>query len=288
MFRPTHPRRSTRRGFTLVELLVVIGIIALLISILLPSLQSARRSAQEVACLSNMRQLTLAAQMYSNEYDGAMIAINFGFHPTNLQPNEDWTNTLTPYLGKEGAEQWIAWGNPASTNAAEFNEEVEIFICPTETEDVLNALDPFWRARRPTTYAVPVVVNSSANPSGFFQPNWTKVTQWESATYPLFTDIMPIGGSTFLGFQFFFGGAYDANEVAMEKQATNVAYRHGKPSIPNDGRPAHDNDTGRTAVGFLDGHAEPLVRSEFFEVNMSLPNRRVIQRFRADGFYATP
>ncbi|MEM6315802.1 MAG: hypothetical protein AAF743_17065, partial [Planctomycetota bacterium] len=192
-----------------------------------------------------------------------------------------------PYLGKEGAEQWIAWGNPASTNAAEFNEEVQIFICPTESEDVINAIDPFWRARRPTTYAVPMVVNSSANPSGFFQPNWTKVTQWDATSYPLFTDIMPVGGTGFLGFQFFFFGAYDAGEVAARREPINIAYRHGNPKTPDTG-PAHDNTTGRTAVGFLDGHAEGLVKDEFFEVNMSLPNRRVIQRFRADGFYATP
>jgi prepilin-type N-terminal cleavage/methylation domain-containing protein/prepilin-type processing-associated H-X9-DG protein len=60
------------RGFTLVELLVVIGIIALLISMLLPALNGVREKARQIKCMSNIRQLSMAAVMFANDHNGQM------------------------------------------------------------------------------------------------------------------------------------------------------------------------------------------------------------------------
>src|SRR5690348_17671107 len=86
------PRTYRHRGFTLVELLVVIGIIALLVSILLPALNKAREDAKRVRCLSNQRQLVMAWQMYASDNKGKIVGSNTPTYTTQGPDGRGWWN----------------------------------------------------------------------------------------------------------------------------------------------------------------------------------------------------
>ena len=86
---PTTSR--SRFGFTLIELLVVIAIIAILAAILFPVFARAREKARQTACLSNVKQLSLGAMMYSQDYDEQIL-------PAYLFSGYTWLDLVLPYV----------------------------------------------------------------------------------------------------------------------------------------------------------------------------------------------
>lgn len=94
-------RQWSRRAFTLVELLVVIGVIAVLASLLLPALSKARRRADSVRCATNLRQLGLGLRLYADDdSQGRLPAVDrVGPGPIGADPTPAWVFVLTNALG---------------------------------------------------------------------------------------------------------------------------------------------------------------------------------------------
>jgi prepilin-type N-terminal cleavage/methylation domain-containing protein/prepilin-type processing-associated H-X9-DG protein len=101
--------RNPHYGFTLIELLVVIAIIAILAAILFPVFAQAREKARQTSCLSNIKQITLGALMYMQDYDEAMCGERMGggtgcVWPPPPSPNAGivwtWRFAVTPYVSR--------------------------------------------------------------------------------------------------------------------------------------------------------------------------------------------
>ena len=125
--RAAHARRrndatAATTGFTLTELLVVIGLIALLISLLMPALGQARAAARAAGCLSNLRQMGLAWQMYVSEHRGHL-------------PEHVWT--------QPGVSPDILWRAywPGMVDAYKVRDDA--LLCPAAFEPI-----PFMQVKR--------------------------------------------------------------------------------------------------------------------------------------------
>jgi prepilin-type N-terminal cleavage/methylation domain-containing protein/prepilin-type processing-associated H-X9-DG protein len=137
--------RTSRKGFTLVELLVVIGIIALLISILLPSLNKARSAAQATVCLSNLRSLGQAAAIYQASNKGSMPPLSQwaksgGFTGSQFQGYNLWgllnvkagsMSAVCPTV--PGQLDAPVWGASANSARALYSYKYNWFVAGAET-----------------------------------------------------------------------------------------------------------------------------------------------------------
>lgn len=90
-------RKSAKGGFTLIELLVVIAIMSILSAILFPVFVRARESARRASCLSNVKQIGLASQMYTQDYDEYLVSYAYPASPAR-DPMYGWQVALMKYI----------------------------------------------------------------------------------------------------------------------------------------------------------------------------------------------
>ena len=136
-------RRLTARGFTLVELLVVIGIIAVLIALLMPALSGARSQAMTVRCAANLHDVGRAMQSYAND-NGGKIPRGYYYWPWYQQGYVLWGEALSRYVGHpvEVADTTA----PRDAILAEAFRQIGVYQCPVfpNEESALDYVSNSW------------------------------------------------------------------------------------------------------------------------------------------------
>lgn len=235
--------RASRPAFTLVELLVVIGIIALLISILLPSLATAREQGNQIKCLSNIKQLGAAFITYANENKGKLP------YPTASRG-----------AGRRVTD-WIYW-----QDGRDINESSVVRHLGKNPQEVLRCPSDPWQDH---------ALNGNAAVDGPFKFSYTANhgflkrddTAFFPSNSPYFKTAVPLGSVRNSTEKILLGEEDestidDGNWVCKDAFGNNLAIRHEKKRfLPDNSANWTNNLEKRGNVSFLDGHAEFAPRS---------------------------
>lgn len=258
------PNRT--KGFTLVELLVVIGIIALLISILLPSLNRARETANRVKCAANLKSIGNSLLMYSNDNKG-------------VYPRAAASAGLTPTWGT-GASGTSSFSGTAPTQRPEYNDMSaaiylllltqditgDSFVCPSSAAEKWNFGGGVngsgnWVNWNGAEQVKTSLSYSYQNPYGDAAVNTLgyKLTNNVSAEFAVFADINPGGNQAYEGIGGIsatdnaLSGGKDANSNNHGKDGQNVLFGDGHVEWMNTVKCGPSNDNIFTRQDTTDG-----------------------------------
>lgn len=230
-------KRSTP-GFTLIELLVVISIIALLIAILLPALGAARNIATQMKCLAQLRDVGIATEVYSMDYDGDLpvngIVVGGSFERSSGGKNYRWTALVGEYYNRENT------GSSADVH------DFDHWKCPA----TLKNLPDGTVGEAQGTYGYNRFFHN--DPTTFPYHTWRSKDQiLKPGKLPLFSDthgVDPYGGG--LSMDYRGPSEYAADQFGWQPDPA----KPGWTGFPQSG-PA-PNHNGATNYLFADGHAE--------------------------------
>ncbi len=128
-------RWPTRAAFTLVELLVVIGIMGVLIGLMLPAVQKVREVANRASCTNNLKQIGLGLHHYHDAHGrlppGYAATAPYVDGATDTMPGWSWAAYLLPYLEQQGLCEQIDFSQPAGNQSAG-QGVLKMFLCPSD------------------------------------------------------------------------------------------------------------------------------------------------------------
>lgn len=164
--------KNLREAFTLIELLVVIAIIAILAAMLLPALSNAKKKAAGIACLNNLKQLTMALHIYASENQD-------GIPPNRGGTLDSWVPGGTTLYDVRAA--------PGATNVANirgallypYNKSEGIYRCPADTDQV-----PVANAPRVRDYSMNCMMGDNAGFGADVHPGITENLKLSSVRTP--------------------------------------------------------------------------------------------------------